>query len=89
MVSLDRSGKCGQARVFVGGGVGEVPARAGSAEQALRGKALTADQCVAAAQAAKNDVDPLSDHRASAEYRKAMTGVLVERVLKQVMSRLA
>jgi carbon-monoxide dehydrogenase medium subunit len=88
-VSLDGAGKCEQARVFVGGGVGEVPARASSAEQALQGKALTAEICVAAGAAAKSDVDPLSDHRASAEYRKAMTGVLVERALIKTLSRLA
>lgn len=88
LVSLDSSGTCVQARVFVGGGVGEVPARAHSAEQLLQGKALTLELCVAAGQAAKSDVDPLSDHRASAEYRKAMTAVLVERVLKQTVSRL-
>ncbi len=40
-VGLDSSGKCAQARVFVGGGVGEVPVRAISAEKALQGKALT------------------------------------------------
>ncbi len=88
-VSLDSSGKCGQSRVFVGGGVGEAPVRATSAEQALQGKVLTLELCVTAGQAAKSDVDPLSDHRASGMYRKAMTGVLVERALKQTLSRLA
>jgi CO/xanthine dehydrogenase FAD-binding subunit len=43
---------------------------------------------VAAGQAARSDVDPLADHRASAEYRKAMVGVLVERVLKRALLRL-
>lgn len=88
LVSVDKSGKCTHARVFVGGGVGEVPARATSAEAALLGKTLTQELCAAAGQAAKSDVEPLSDHRASAEYRKAMTGVLVERVLKQTLNRL-
>jgi carbon-monoxide dehydrogenase medium subunit len=88
LVSLDGSGVCLQSRVFVGGGVGEAPARAASAEQALLGNALTAELCVAAGQAARSDVDPLADHRASAEYRKAMAGVLVERVLKRALLRL-
>jgi len=87
-VSLDTSGKCAEVRVFVGGGVGEVPVRAASAEKALHGKKLTPELCAAAGQAAKSDVEPLSDHRASAAYRKAMTGVLVERVLKKTLSRL-
>jgi carbon-monoxide dehydrogenase medium subunit len=88
LVSLDKSGKCAQARVFVGGGVGEVPVRATSAEKALQGKTLTQELCATAGQAAKSDVEPLADHRASAEYRKAMTGVLVERVLQQTLNRL-
>jgi carbon-monoxide dehydrogenase medium subunit len=88
-VSLDSSGKCERSRLFVGGGVGEVPVRATSAEQALLGKVLTLELCTTAGQAAKSDVDPLSDHRASAAYRKAMTGVLVERALKQTLNRLA
>jgi xanthine dehydrogenase iron-sulfur cluster and FAD-binding subunit A len=66
-----------------------VPVRATSAEQVLQGKAFTPELCVTAGQAAKSDVDPLSDHRASAAYRKAMTGVLVERALKQTLNRLA
>jgi len=88
-VNLDSAGKCAQSRVFVGGGVGEVPARALSAERVLQGQALSEELCAAAGQAAKSDVDPLSDHRASAEYRNAMTGVLVERALKKTLSRLA
>jgi aerobic carbon-monoxide dehydrogenase medium subunit len=88
LVSVDKSGKCAQSRVFVGGGVGEVPVRSPSAEKTLQGKALTPELCIAAGTAAKSDVEPLSDHRASAEYRKAMAGVLVERVLKQALNRL-
>jgi len=88
-VSLDGGGKCEQARVYVGGGVGEVPTRASSAEQALLGNKLTAELCASAGQAARSDVDPLSDHRASADYRRAMTGVLVERALLKTLDRLA
>jgi len=88
-VSLDSAGKCEQSRVFIGGGVGEVPVRARSAEEALQGNMLTAEHCAAAGAAAIPDVDPLSDHRASADYRKAMAGVLVERALIKTLSRLA
>ena len=88
LVSLGSSGKCEESRVFIGGGVGEVPVRANSAEKALLGNTLTPELCAKAGQAAKSEVDPLSDHRASAEYRKAMAGVLVERALKQTLSRL-
>lgn len=88
MVSVDKKGKCSHARVFVGGGVGEAPVRAPSAEQVLQGKKLTHAECAEAGEAAKSDVDPLSDHRASADYRKAMTGVLVNRTLQQIIDRL-
>lgn len=87
-ISVDGSGKCAMARVFVGGGVGEVPFRARSAEEVLEGQSLTADLCVEAGHKARDEIDPLDDHRASAAYRKAMTGVFVERVLKQALSRL-
>jgi len=89
LVSLDGSGKCRQSRVFVGGGVGEAPVRAPSAERALQANQLTEALCVEAGRAAKADVEPLSDHRASSSYRKAMTGILVERALKQTLGRLA
>ena len=40
-----------------------------------------------AAEAAKSDVDPISDHRASAEYRAEMTRVLVARAIRKALAR--
>lgn len=88
LLSADRSGKCTLARVFVGGGVGEAPVRARSAEKTLEGQPLTPELCAEAGRNAREDVDPLDDHRASAAYRKAMTGVYVERTLQKALSRL-
>ena len=88
LVSVDKSGKCVLARVFVGGGVGEAPVRSISAEAVLTGHALTESLCAEAGRAARGDVEPLDDHRASAAYRKAMSGVFVERTLKKVLERL-
>lgn len=88
LISTDRSGKCVMARVFIGGGVGEAPVRARSAEAVLMGRVPTAEHCAEAAKAARDEVDPLDDHRASAAYRKAMSGVFVERVLKKALARL-
>jgi len=87
-VTVDAAGKCSEARVFVGGGVGETPVRARSAEGVLRGKKPSTELFAQAGTAAQGDVDPMSDHRASAAYRKAMTRVLVERSLKLVSDRL-
>ena len=79
---------CTDIKVFVGGGVGEVPVRAVSVEQALRGKAMTRAKIEQAAALAKEDVDPLSDHRGSARYRKAMAEVLVRRCLHRCQAQL-
>ena len=86
-LTLDGSNTCSQARVFVGGGTGETPARAGSAEQALAGAVVDAETIDRAAQAAKSDVDPISDHRASAEYRAEMARVLVARAIRKALER--
>jgi len=88
LVSLDKGGKCKRSRVIVGGGVGESPVRSPSAEEVLQGQEVTAKVCAEAGQAAKSDVEPLTDHRASAAYRKAMSGVLVERALQKITERL-
>ena len=80
--------RCEAIRVFVGGGVGEVPARATSVEAALAGKELDQNNIRQAAALAKRDVDPLSDHRATARYRKAMSEMLVRRCLNRCLLRL-
>ena len=86
-LTLDGSNTCSVAKVFVGGGTGETPARAGSAEQALAGAVVDAETIDRAAQAAKSDVDPISDHRASAEYRAEMARVLVARAIRKALER--
>ncbi len=87
-LTLDGSNQCEQARVFIGGGTGETPVRAGSAENLLTGATISEDNIVAAGEAAKSDVDPISDHRASKEYRTAMVKVLVEKASRKAMARL-
>ncbi len=88
-VNVTAKGKmCEAIRVFVGGGVGEVPVRATSSETALVGQELKQDNINQAAASAKQDVDPLSDHRASAEYRVAMAEVLIRRCINSCINRL-
>ncbi len=79
---------CEAIRVFVGGGVGEVPVRATSVEAALAGEELDQNNIKQAAVLAKQDVDPLSDHRATARYRRAMSEMLVRRCLTRCLMRL-
>jgi CO/xanthine dehydrogenase FAD-binding subunit len=55
----------------------------------LEGKALSTGNIAAAAAAVAADIDPISDHRASAAYRKAMAVVLTRRSLERAVGRLA
>ena len=87
-ITMGDSGDCDDVRIFVGGGVGETPVRAITAENEIKGQTLNEDLITKAGQAALTDVDPMTDHRASSEYRTAMTKVLVERSLRQALSRL-
>ncbi|HJP36578.1 MAG: FAD binding domain-containing protein [Gammaproteobacteria bacterium] len=88
-LATNGAGKCEEARVFVGGGVGETVVRAPSAEQTLTGAVLGPAIFTQAGDAAKADVDPIADHRASAEYRTAMVKVLLERTLQRAADRLS
>ncbi len=87
-VGTDASGTCCAARIFIGGGVGESPVRATAAEQVLIGSRLEPEAIEAAGEAAAGEVDPISDHRASASYRRAMAGVYTRRVLQRVRQRI-
>ena len=87
-IDMDDAGLCTDARIIVGGGVGEIPVRARAAEQILVKQKLTPEVCEKAGQSAKDSVDPISDHRASAAYRAEMTRVIVNRALRQALERL-
>lgn len=87
-VTLGDADRCEQARIFIGGGTGETPSRAGSAEDLLAGAVPDEAVIRGAGEAAQTDVDPISDHRASREYRTHMAGVLVEKALHKAMARL-
>ncbi len=62
-------------------GAGSIPRRLAAAEAALNGKAVDAATMEAAGKAASAAVDPPDDIHASAEYRRALVGTLVERAL--------
>jgi carbon-monoxide dehydrogenase medium subunit len=71
------------------GAVAPVPFRAADIEAVLCGNALT-DEVVADARAlVAESISPITDVRASAEYRTHMCAVMVERGLRAVASRLA
>lgn len=87
-IGVDRQGVCHFARVALGGGVNETPLRSAAAEKLLEGRKLTGEILKEAGQAVQADISPMADHRASAEYRSAMAGVLTERALQRAVDRL-
>lgn len=88
-VTVEESGICKDARVVVGGGVGKAPVRAVSSEKLLQGEKLTDELLKEAGQAARSDIRPVSDQRASSQYRSAVAKVLVERALRRAVPTLA
>jgi CO/xanthine dehydrogenase FAD-binding subunit len=88
-LSLGADGRVNQVAIVAGGGVGEVPIRCIESEKKLIGKkpeAATIEEC---AEAAKQEVEPINDHRASAAYRKQMFKVLTARNIERALARLA
>lgn len=72
--------RCREARIALGS-VGVTPLRGMAAEALLSGQRLSESLLQAAGEAVKGVVDPLSDHRGSAAYKREMTGVMVGRAL--------
>ena len=68
------------------GSVGVTPIRATAAEDLLRGQPLKSDAFAAAGEKAKEAVDPLSDFRGSAAYKKDMAAVFVRRALEKALA---
>jgi aerobic carbon-monoxide dehydrogenase medium subunit len=87
VVTPDESGeRCQEVRIGLGS-AGSTPIRARQAEDALRGQPLTDENLRAAAAVAKTEVDPISDIRGSAEYKRDMAEVWVRRTLERALGR--
>jgi len=82
----EQDGRAGNAHIGVFG-VGDRAHRLTRAEAALNGKAVDDNLCAAVGEAAAAEVDPQEDIHASAAYRRALTGTLVERALKAAAAR--
>lgn len=82
------SNRCKASRIFIGGGVGSVPRRATNVETRLVGQNLIQTLIDETSQVLNEDVEMISDHRASAEYRLAVAKVLLRRALTKVLVRL-
>jgi carbon-monoxide dehydrogenase medium subunit len=85
-LQVDRAGKCTWARVALGA-AGPRPLRARMAEAALTGQAFTKVSVEAACDAVMREIAPITDLRASAEYRREMSAVLTRRALRECGER--
>ena len=77
---------CKEAAIVLGC-VGLVPVKASQAEQALRGKKIDDKALDAVTEAVRAAVDPQSDMRGSAEYKRTLAGALVKRAIAVAMRR--
>ncbi|MBN1106204.1 MAG: xanthine dehydrogenase family protein subunit M [Deltaproteobacteria bacterium] len=68
------------------GAVAPRPIRAFTAEETLRGVRISDDAILEASKRASEESAPIDDHRASAEYRRMMVEVLVDRALRQTLA---
>lgn len=79
-LTMDQMGHISQARIALGA-VSSKPIRAKQAEEILKGKFPSVELFIEAGQIAGRESSPVSDIRASAEYRRKMVSVLTKRAL--------
>lgn len=85
-LTLSVDGRCEDTRIALGA-VSPVPLRATAAEDAMRGQPMTDSLIDHAAHLAADAARPISDLRGSADYRRAMIGVLTRRMLHTAWQR--
>lgn len=84
LIALDSDGRVSLAR-FALGSVGPTPMRCPDGEQVLAGQVPDSALIERAAAACANASMPIDDVRATAEWRRAIVGVLARRVLEQCL----
>jgi carbon-monoxide dehydrogenase medium subunit len=88
VLTLDKTKKhIADARIALGS-VGVTPIRATAAEALLRGQPLRPEAFAEAGEKAKEAVDPISDFRGSAAYKKDMAAVFVRRALEKALAEI-
>ncbi len=87
-IQMDEKKIIRQARVALGS-VAPTPVRSSSVEKQLLGKPLSNEVMKEVAQFCLEDISPISDLRATADYRKRTAAVLVERCLLRAAERAA
>ena len=86
VADVDTAGVCQAARVVIGS-VAPQPWRCGLAEAELLGSPFAGDQAERAAAAAMAACEPRADVHASADYRRALVGVVVAQALRQAQEQ--
>jgi len=81
-ILIGKDGVCRRAAVALGGASG-FPLRIAATEAVLTGNPVDKKVVAAAADAVDNAIDPQNDLHASANYRRRVAKVLVERVIKE------
>ena len=85
-LQLDRAGRCKWGRIALGA-VAPTPLRACSAENLLAGQQLEMGLIERVSDEVAREVSPITDLRASAEYRRDMSRLLVWRALRECAAR--
>jgi CO/xanthine dehydrogenase FAD-binding subunit len=85
VVVTAEDGICNDIRIALGA-VAPTPIRARRAEDIVRGQKLSDEVIERTARIAAEECHPISDHRASAEYRCDMVEVLTKQAIKQAIS---
>ena len=86
-VEMDSNNICTDVRIALGA-VAPTPIRVLNAEKVLRGKKLVDGILEEAALVASNEIQPITDIRATAEYRRDVSRVLVKRALESSLSKI-
>jgi carbon-monoxide dehydrogenase medium subunit len=87
-LTLEAGGdRCAQARIALGA-VAPTTVRAVEAERLLEGQPLTPERLRAAGRAAAAECRPITDVRASADYRRLLVATLVPRALARCLDRI-
>lgn len=86
-LQLDHAGLCEETRIALFG-VGDRPVRVVRGEEILRGQRAETKIFAAAAHAAAEELDPVSDVHASREYRREVGACLIRRALQNSLARI-
>jgi carbon-monoxide dehydrogenase medium subunit len=79
-------GRCNRARIALGA-VAPTPRRAYGVENLLEGQAVTEELIDQCCEVIQKEIQPITDVRATLEYRRSMASVLLKRLLQQVFSQ--